>query len=148
MQQLKSILSGRKSVDLFSIEYKSMNSSEKITAPLKLSCQDFVSVYDKTSTKLTVKVTRNLKFDPEALFQLSISYLIHHYVKDEFLEKVDWESYDLDNEITNDCDYFAGIGTETVSLLIGQITSSFGRVPIITNPLLNLNPKKDPELRP
>lgn len=140
MQELKNDLSGRKSIELFSIEYKSVKSTNKLIGDLNIHYMDSLSIYDMTSDKLSVIVTRNLKFDPESLFRLSISYLIHHYVKDEFRKELDWESYDLDNEIAGNYAYFAGVGMEAVSLLIGQITSSFGRVPIITNPLFKSKP--------
>ncbi|MGN8914027.1 hypothetical protein [Anaerofustis butyriciformans] len=100
---------------------------------------DHIEIIDVNDKMLTIEFTRNLiELDLDELF-LEISVLITFKVKKEFdntivfLSKIKQE--DLKKVILENEDFFLSCSICTVSLLISQILSAFGRIPPITPPL-------------
>ena len=100
---------------------------------------DHIEIIDVNDKMLTIEFTRNLiELDLDELF-LEISVLITFKVKKEFdntivfLSKIKHE--DLKKVILENEDFFLSCSICTVSLLISQILSAFGRIPPITPPL-------------
>lgn len=100
---------------------------------------DHIEIIDVNDKMLTIEFTRSLiELDLDELF-LEISVLITFKVKKEFdntivfLSKIKQE--DLKKVILENEDFFLSCSICTVSLLISQILSSFGRIPPITPPL-------------
>ncbi|MCO8193417.1 MULTISPECIES: hypothetical protein [Anaerofustis] len=100
---------------------------------------DHIEIIDVNDKMLTIEFTRSLiELDLDELF-LEISVLITFKVKKEFdntivfLSKIKQE--DLKKVILENEDFFLSCSICTVSLLISQILSAFGRIPPITPPL-------------
>ena len=100
---------------------------------------DHIEIIDVNDKMLTIEFTRSLiELDLDELF-LEISVLITFKVKKEFdntivfLSKIKQEN--LKKVILENEDFFLSCSICTVSLLISQILSAFGRIPPITPPL-------------
>ena len=100
---------------------------------------DHIEIIDVNDKMLTIEFTRSLiELDLDELF-LEISVLITFKVKKVFdntivfLSKIKQE--DLKKVILENEDFFLSCSICTVSLLISQILSAFGRIPPITPPL-------------
>lgn len=99
-----------------------------------LNCIDNIeAVLENNSVKLTIR--RILNFEPEEIFELSVSFgaiLTFNERKDEY----DWSSINLSEEFRENGEFIIGNLMHRISLLISQITSSFGQPPIILPPIL------------
>lgn len=99
---------------------------------VSLNCSDILKC-DVTDEGITLSVTRKLQFDPEKIFGLEVTF----GVKLKFNEKakaVDWEKYDLPDEFTRNGQFALQNPLSRISLLVSQITSSFGQMPLVTPP--------------
>lgn len=79
---------------------------------------------------IRIIVTRTLTFDPEALFVLNVSFgadLKFNERKSEY----EWSEINLAEEFGENGDFVITQLMSRISLLIGQITSSFGQPPLI-----------------
>lgn len=100
---------------------------------IALNCQDSISttVNDKGVTLL---VTRKLCCDPNILFELEVSFGAELTFKQERKEEVDWKNIELADEFKRNGGILLQNMMSRISLLIGQITGSFGQMPLITPP--------------
>jgi len=102
---------------------------EPVNAALSISDQIDASINDRS---LFVTFSRNIYFDPESAFTLSITFDAVLGIKDDMLESaqnVDWKK----ELIETDNPYMANI-LSRVSSIIANITSSYGQPPVITPP--------------
>lgn len=105
------------------------NEQEKHT----LNCFDNIQV-DKSENEVRITVTRSLKFDPEELFSLNVSFgAVLKFVL-ERKNEYDWNKINLAEEFKNNGEFVTGNLMSRISLLIAQITSSFGQQPIVLPP--------------
>jgi len=138
MERLKDFLSEKTNSDIYNIYYKYIGLLKK---DIKISYIDTIKELNHDNEKLTIIVTRELKFTPKNFFSLAVSYYVEHFLKDEYIGIFDWEKFDLSKEINDDIKYYSLNKMSRISLLISQITSSFGYNPIVTPPMFIL-PKK------
>ena len=116
------------------INYKRIDKKEN-TEEYSLNCTDSIEANVKGSTvRLIVK--RNLKFDPSEIFELSVSYGAILRLKEEKKGDYDWTTLHLAEEIRENGQFVLGNLMNRMSLLIAEITSSFGQVPIILPPAI------------
>lgn len=115
---------------LDTISYKRIeNSSDSSTQEFALLCQDNVKVL-AGEDGVRVVVTRSLVFDPEKIFTLSVSFGMDLKFNERKTE-YDWENIDLVEEFRENGDFVTVQLMSRISLLIGQITSSFGQQPLV-----------------
>jgi len=98
---------------------------EPVNAALSISDQIDASINDRS---LFVTFSRNIYFDPESAFTLSITFDAVLGIKDDMLESaqnVDWKK----ELIETDNPYMANI-LSRVSSIIANITSSYGQPPV------------------
>ena len=84
--------------------------------------------------KLTI--TLSLYFDPEEIFELSLSYGAILKIKKERKEEYDWDKINLAEEFRENGEFVLGNLMSRISLLIAEITSSFGQIPLILPPAI------------
>lgn len=100
-----------------------------------LNCIDNIDVeVNEGIVKLTVK--RILKFKPEEIFELSVSYGAILKIKEEKMEEYDWDEVDFEEEFRENGQFVLGNLMNRMSLLIAEITSSFGQSPLILPPTI------------
>lgn len=103
------------------------------TNQIKMNCTDQIQTYISDRTvKLTL--TRLVNFQPENLFSLSVSFGAILIIKEEKYKEYDWKTIDLANEFRNSGNFVLDNLMSRITLLIGQITSSFGQQPLILSP--------------
>lgn len=100
---------------------------------LKLVCSDDLDVsYSDTGIQLIF--TRKLEFIPSALYMLTISYGAELTFNDKTKDEIKWNTIDLAKEIRESNSIFLSNIITRASLLIAQISSSYGQMPLITPP--------------
>ena len=118
---------------LETISYKRLDAlDENVNKNYSLTCQDNIKA-DYNNESVRIILTRTLKFDPEEIFFLSVSFgaiLKFTDKKDEY----DWSSINLAEEFKDNGNFIIPQLMSRISLLIGQITSSYGQQPIILPP--------------
>ena len=130
IKNLSEYFKSEQEIFLESINYKKIERSEEnSTKEITLVCQDNVkaSVNEKG---IRIILTRSLTFRPEELFELSVSFgadLQFNERKPDY----DWNKIDLAGEFRENGDFIIVQLMSRISLLIGQITSSFGQPPFI-----------------
>lgn len=115
---------------LDSVSYKRIeNSNESLIQEFALLCHDNVKVLT-SNDGVRVIITRLLVFDPKEIFTLSVSFgmdLKFNERKSEY----NWENINLAEEFRENGNFVTAQLMSRISLLIGQITSSFGQQPLI-----------------
>ena len=87
---------------------------------------------DPKHIKLTL--TRKLTFNPAGLFELSVSFGTILTLREDSYYLVDWKTYDVAEEIVRNSKNIINPLAARISLLIAEITSSYGQNPIVTPP--------------
>lgn len=112
--------------------YNRINKSGKIKE-YSLNCIDNIEAeVNGDIVKLTVR--RLLKFDPEEVFELSVSFGVILKFNEEKKNDYDWTNMDLAEEFRENGQFVLKNLMNRISLLIAEITSSFGQTPIILPP--------------
>lgn len=120
---------------LDTISYRRIeNSGNELEQEVALLCQDNIkaSVNDEG---VRIIVTRSLVFEPEKIFVLSVSFGAELKFNNRKSEQ-DWMKINLAEEFMQNGDFVTTQLMSRISLLIGQITSSFGQQPLILPTML------------
>ncbi len=99
-----------------------------------LTIMDVLSANVINDKQIKVVFGRQLAFQPVGLFDLSVSFGAILTFKEGAYEKENWSSYDLSKEIIDNSPNIINNLAARTSLVISEITSSFGQNPIITPP--------------
>ena len=115
---------------LDTINYKRIESQESdVEEKLTLLCQDNVKV-SVDEEKVRIIITRSLIFYPEELFALSVSFGADLKFNERKSEH-DWMNINLADEFRKNGDFVTIQLMSRITLLIAEITSSFGQQPLI-----------------
>lgn len=102
----------------------------------KLSIKDTIGVYNLEDGKVKIEITRSLDFGAGKLFSLTVVFGIL-LRKNPFSEnEIDWANINLAEEIKNANLPLVKNVMSKMCVLIAEITSSYGQVPVITPPQL------------
>jgi|LSQX01.2.fsa_nt_gb hypothetical protein len=122
------------------IEYQSIELDEEDTPEQRVSVHDEYFIRTCEDDRLVIEIQRRIAFEPPGVFELSVVALLDNHIdkerSDKFANAEEIRDYVLDHiydVISN-----SGIMAE-VSLIIANITSSFGRIPLILPPDLILD---------
>lgn len=100
-----------------------------------LNCIDRIEAnVNEDIVKLTV--SRTIKFDPEEIFKLTVIYGAILKFKKEKKEDYIWREIDLAKEFKENGGFVLENLISRASLLIAEITSSFGQPPVILPPVV------------
>lgn len=130
---LKDFFCNNGTIGLEEISFKSHgNKNVKST-----SCcvEDKISAISHTDTAIKVVMTRKISLGENVFFDLAASFHTIHFLKEEYAKSFQWKDYDLDKAVNDEIDFFVGPGFDRLSLVLSQITSSFGGAPIVTPPM-------------
>lgn len=117
-----------------SLSYKQLPPAPANTQ-MALTCRDLLEAKTELD-KLMLRFTRSMKFEPESLYELSVTYTAVANINVQGLSAVDWDNIDLSAEIRNGhCTLLSNLVSRT-SMMIAQITSANGQVPVITPPAI------------
>lgn len=107
-----------------------------------LNCHENIIANHEGNNSVHLTVTRTLKFEPEEMFSLTVSYGAVLTFRAERKNEYDWSEIKLAEEFRNNGDFVVNNLVSRISLLVAQITSSYGQAPLILPPNL-MNRKKE-----
>lgn len=95
-----------------------------------LNCLDNISV-DTNDDTVRITVSRTLRFEPEELFYLTVSFGAILKYNPQNKAEHNWHEINMAEEFRYNGDFVIGNLMQRITLQIAQITSSFGQAPII-----------------
>ena len=100
---------------------------------IQLNCEDHVksSVSNRT---VNLNLTRTVSFTPENLFSLAITFGAILTIKEDKYQDYDWKTINLADEFRHNGNFVMDNLMSRITLLIAEITSSFGQHPLILPP--------------
>lgn len=102
----------------------------------KLLVKDSVTSYNLDDDKVKIEIARSLDFGTGKLFSLNVVFGVM-LTKNPFSKnEIDWNTVNVADEFKHSKVPLLGNITSRISLLIAEITSSYGQVPIVTPPQL------------
>ena len=119
-----------KNLFLENINYETVKSDKK--AMMRLGCRDTVVAQLIAERGVKIIFNRRLAFEPEALFTLSVSFGVFLRFAPSRLGEVNWHEVNIVNEFTKANPAVMSELNARTTLLVSQITSSAGGVPIVT----------------
>lgn len=130
MRDLKKILAEEIGMRLNHLEYKRIETLEE---EAKLFLEDEFEIIEIQEDFFAMLVRRHVYCDPEDTMDIVVEFEIARHLSDEYSE--DLRTYDIENEVREDVDFFIGYNMSRASALISNITASFGLAPLVTQPL-------------
>lgn len=106
------------------------------TIEYSLNCYDKLETKELSENRLQVSVTRSLVFDPDDLYTLSVTYVVVLKFKSGKKDELKSLSNDLSKDLINYGQFFLSNIMARMSMLISEITGSYGQPPVITPPLI------------
>lgn len=101
-----------------------------------LNCADNVNVEVNDNGEVKVIVTRSLYFEPEEIFRLSVAFGANLKFEPQKVSEYNWNEINLAEEFRDYGDFVTINLISRISLLIAQITSSFGQQPLVLPPIV------------
>lgn len=132
MVAFKDLFENNIDIGLHEISYKGMGDAAE---GVKLLIRDAYEAELKTPEKLRLIGSREVVFEPRNVFKLKVSFFVEWRVKEEYVESVNWEDYDIEKEVQSAPELFMINEWDRLSLLISQITASFNMSPLVTLPM-------------
>ncbi|EDS72503.1 hypothetical protein NE604_06345 [Anaerofustis stercorihominis] len=121
--------------DLTSVSFVSPEFREN----LDFGVTDEIEILEANNKELIIDFTRTLVYENDDDVEpfLQVSATANFSVKDDFNDTIVLMSKtsDLENKILENEEFFLSSTISGVSLLISQVLSSFGKVPVITPPV-------------
>ena len=99
-----------------------------------LNCADNINVEITEKSGIKIVVTRSLTFEPEEMFLLTISFGANLKFDPQRANEYKWNEINLAKEFRDNGDFVTANLMSRITLLIAQITSSFGQQPLILPP--------------
>lgn len=129
--------------DYFSDSYEFMLSSANYQAKFgpidpanqKLIVLDNIEVFHQENNIIKVDFTRTVNFQPEQIFELSVTFSIFLSAKNQSDNLKQLKDSDIIETLSVGTSPITTNIMSRMSLLIAQITSSFGQMPLSTAPL-------------
>lgn len=101
-----------------------------------LKCIDNITT-SISNNDLKIIVQRQLKFDPEGIFNLTVAFGANLKFVESKKGDYDWDQIDLASEFKKNGGFVIGNLMCRISMLVANITSSFGQAPIVLPPGIN-----------
>lgn len=114
-----------------------------VVADCSLNCTDNINAQVIENQGIKLVVTRALEFEPTSIFSMKIAFGANLYFKEDKIKAFDWNGINLAEEFRENGDFIINELMSRITLMIAQITASFGQVPLILPPLIPTNDKKD-----
>lgn len=121
---------------LHEIVYDRLDSvTSEETVPL--NCADKINVEINSNGGVKIIVTRSLYFEPEEGFRLSVAFGADLKFELQKVSEYNWNEINLAEEFRDNGDFVTDNLMSRISLLIAQITSSFGQQPLLLPPIVS-----------
>lgn len=115
------------------LEYVNFEVAATAPGTRKMNCKD--TIVARLSDPVGIKVTFNraLSFEPEGIFDLSVTFSCFLRFRPETKDEIDWRSIDIAGEFRTGGGAILHALASRASLLIAEITSASGQPPVITS---------------
>lgn len=117
---------------LNSVNYKILDNASQDG---EIKCIDNINT-NVTDDGVRVIFTRTLKFTPESIFELSVSFGTILKFNEKNKDEIKWNDISLAKEFKDNGAFVLQNLLNRTSLLIAEITASFGQIPIIIPPII------------
>ncbi len=131
-------LRGQQELFLDSVKYE-MSFGEVKNGEARLAINDSLDVCVEEG-KIKVVFLRVVNTVPMELFSISVSFGCFLPLKEDYINEKDWDIVQLKEELLQEKNIIGGLVSRS-SMLISQISSSYGQSPIITQPIFILKQK-------
>lgn len=131
MSNFDEYFTGGCSISLENVVYKKLEESPE---DVSLNIKDNLNIQKKGSDDIELIISRNLSFTPYSLVDISVSFSVLLELNDKHKGDKSPDYNTIKNEILNKDNVIMSIIMSRISLLISQLTSSYGERPIITPP--------------
>lgn len=101
---------------------------------IALNCADNIVVDVNDLDEVKLVVTRSLYFEPEEMFCLSVAFGAELKINPKKKNDYNWHELNLAEEFRDNGEFVMVNLMSRISLLIAQITSSFGQQPLMLPP--------------
>lgn len=129
---------------LDAVEYKRIEEpNTEVKTEIAILCQDNVNA-SLNEDGVRILITRHVKFDPEKIFTLSVTFGADLKFTDRKLD-YNWKDINLNEEFMENGDFVTSQLVSRISLIIGEITSSFGQQPLLLPAFLAKKNSSDKE---
>ncbi|OKZ95467.1 MAG: hypothetical protein BHV90_22750 [Clostridiales bacterium 42_27] len=129
--------------DIFLEDISYSRLETNITTDCSLNCTDNINAQLIENQGIKLVVTRALEFEPESIFSMKVAFGAKLYFKEDKMKAFDWSQLNLAEEFRENGDFVINELMSRITLMIAQITASFGQVPLILPPLIPTNDRKD-----
>ena len=118
---------------LDNIRYETLKMDIQGLTKMKMNCRDTV-LAQLLPGGVKINFNREVKFEPEGPFDLSVTFTTILPFNTEFSDEIDWKTVDIAGEFRRSRHPMLSVMMSRASLLIGEITSASGNNPLITPP--------------
>lgn len=112
-------------------------SMEEQTQKVTLSIVDQVRTEYVKNKGIIIEFSRELSNNDNPPPMIQVSFCTELTFKEGVEQEVEWESVPLAKEIAESSEYYISNLVSRASLLIAEITASYGQIPIVTPPTIN-----------
>lgn len=105
---------------------------EKASGDVRLNCKDTIVAQLAENVGVKVTFNRTMSFDPEGMFFLSVTFGVMMRFNPVYMSEIEWKSVDLAGEFKANCPALLANLMSRTSLLVSEITSASGQMPIVT----------------
>mgnify|MGYP006968288280 CR=1 FL=1 len=99
-----------------------------------LNCADNINAEVNENNEVKIIVTRSLAFEPEEMFCMSVAFGADLILNPQKVNEYNWNEINLAEEFRDNGKFVTDNLMSRITLLIAQITSSFGQPPIVLSP--------------
>lgn len=131
MENLNRYFLKDRKIFLENINYETVK-AESADAQRRLGCRDTVVAQLIGDRGVKIIFNRRLNFEPEALFTLSVSFGVFLRFDPTRYGEVNWKEVNIVKQFTSDCPALMGELNARTTMLVAQITSASGGIPIVT----------------
>lgn len=110
---------------------------------ITLNCTDNIVATVKDTEGVELVLTRKLSLVPKQIFELEISFGADLQFDEEKAKEINWREINLADEFRDNGNFVLSNILSRISLLIAQITSSFGQPPLVIPPSMPKIQKSD-----
>ena len=143
MENFSSYFLPERRIFLENISYEALGAKAVREKGKRLDCKDSVVAQLRYPFGVKIVFNRRLTFQPEELFELSVSFGAELKFDPEKRDLVDWKSVNIAGEFqTGFPTLFASLNARC-TLLVAEITSAAGASPVIPLPAKNRMPRTE-----
>lgn len=122
--------------DIFLEEISYSKMENEVASEFSLNCTDNISTQIIENQGIKIVVTRTLEFEPKCVFSMKVAFGAKLYFEEDKIKEVDWNKLNLADEFRENGEFVINELMSRITLMIAQITASFGQVPLILPPVI------------